>query len=153
MQETLEHQLRFPIDYHTRKIDLFFESSMSKFSILVFQNLVSHDYQHRRNHAGNRISVGWSAMRFSLHFSQEELKTYEHDYDLIIRQDFDETTYQVERFLQNQKQSYRKIREFILKELHSQSSSSSNDDGEVDSSSSDSGDSKSIAKKRLKSHS
>lgn len=82
------------------------------------------------------------------------MKEYEHDYNLIIRQDFDEITYQIDKLLQSQKQSYRKIREFILNELHSQSSSSSSEDGEIDSSSSSS-DSENLSsrqKKRLKSH-
>ncbi len=87
-------------------------------------------------------------------FSQQQLKAYEHDYDIIIRQDFDEITYQIDKFLQNQKRSYQKIREFILNELQSQSSSSSGEDGEIEStsSSSDSENLKPIPKKRLKSH-
>jgi hypothetical protein len=80
------------------------------------------------------------------------LKEYEHDYNLIIRQDFDEITYQIDKLLQSQKQSYRKIREFILNELRSQSSSSSSEDGEIDTSSSDSENLSSRQKKRLKSH-
>ncbi len=80
------------------------------------------------------------------------MKEYEHDYNLIIRQDFDEITYQIDKLLQSQKQSYRKIREFILNELRSQSSSSSSEDGEIDSSSSDSENLSSRQKKRLKSH-
>ncbi len=93
-------------------------------------------------------------MIFDLFFSQQQLKAYEHDYDIIIRQDFDEITYQIDKFLQNQKRSYQKIREFILNELQSQSSSSSGEDGEIEStsSSSDSENLKPIPKKRLKSH-
>ncbi len=88
-------------------------------------------------------------IQFCCLFSQQQLKEYEHDYNLIIRQDFDEITYQIDKFVRNQKQSYRKIRKFILNELRSQSSSSSSEDGEVDSSSSDS---ESFQRKRLKSH-
>ncbi|CAF2484381.1 unnamed protein product [Rotaria sp. Silwood2] len=90
--------------------------------------------------------------------SQQELKEYEHEYDLTIQKDFDEITYQIDKFLQNQKTSYKKLRKFILNELRSQSSSSSSDEGEIESTSSSS--LSSIIpenftfdhKKRLKSH-
>jgi hypothetical protein len=89
-------------------------------------------------------------------FSQQQLKDYEHDYDIIIRRDFDEITYQIDKFCQNQKRSYKKLQKYILDELQSQSSSSSNEDGQIEStsssSSSDSENYKSYQKKRLKSH-
>ena len=61
-------------------------------------------------------------------------------------------TYQIEKFIQNQKKSYKQVRKFILTELRSQSSSSSSEDGEIDSSSSsDSENRRYTQKKRLKS--
>ncbi len=88
-------------------------------------------------------------------FSQQQLKDYEREYDLVIRQDFDEITYQIDKFLQDQKQSYKKLRKFIVEEVRCQSSSSSSEDGEVESTSSSSSDSENTKyhhKKRLKSY-
>jgi hypothetical protein len=89
-------------------------------------------------------------------FSQQQLKDFEREYELIIRQDFDEITYQIDKFLQNQKRSYKKVRKLIHNELRSQSSSSSSEDGEINSTSSlsstDSENLRYIKKKRVKSH-
>ncbi|UJR37158.1 hypothetical protein I4U23_029868 [Adineta vaga] len=63
--------------------------------------------------------------------SQQQLKDYEHEYELIIRQDFDEMTSQIDEFLRNQMKSYKKIHRYLLDELHSQSSSSESEDGEI----------------------
>ncbi|CAF0880498.1 unnamed protein product [Adineta steineri] len=86
--------------------------------------------------------------------SQQQLKVYEREYDLIIRKTFDEITYEIEKFLQNQKQSYKKLQKYILTELQSESSSSSEEEGEITESklSSLSKNSKYYPKKRLKSH-
>ncbi|CAF1087032.1 unnamed protein product [Rotaria sp. Silwood1] len=70
--------------------------------------------------------------------SQQETKEYEHEYELIIQKDFDEITYQIDKFLQNQKKSYKKLRQFIINEIQTQSSSSSSDEGEIESTSSSS---------------
>ena len=90
-------------------------------------------------------------MKCSRDSSREQLKAFERDYDLIIRQDFDEMTYQIEKCLEQQNHSYKKIRQLFFK--HRRHSSDS-DEGEIDSrSSSDSENHRSNSKnKRLKSH-
>lgn len=90
----------------------------------------------------------------SFPFSQQQLKDYEQDYEIIIRRDFDEITYQIDKFLQNQDQSYKKVQKFLINQLRSQlsssSSSSSEEDGELDSSPTSTLNS--VKKKRIKSH-
>lgn len=51
------------------------------------------------------------------HCSEEQLKELEAEYDLIIRRDFDEISYQVDRFLRTQVKSYRKLQQLIADEL------------------------------------
>ena len=38
--------------------------------------------------------------------SQQQLKQFEHDYDMIIRQDFDEITYQIDKYLRKFKEYF-----------------------------------------------
>ncbi|CAF0992607.1 unnamed protein product [Adineta ricciae] len=85
--------------------------------------------------------------------SQQQLKGYEDEYEVIIRQDLDEITYQLDRFLRSQSKTYKKLQHYILNELQSQSSSSENEEGEVVSNCSFSSDSEahnSRQTKRLK---
>jgi hypothetical protein len=49
-----------------------------------------------------------------LFFSQQQLKDLEQEYDLIIRKDFDEITYQIDKYLQNQQKTYKKLHKLIL---------------------------------------
>ncbi|CAM2727200.1 unnamed protein product [Rotaria socialis] len=65
--------------------------------------------------------------------SQQQLKDYENEYDLIIQQDSDEITYQIDKFLENQKRCYKELRKFILNEIRSQTNSSSSEDDEMNS--------------------
>jgi hypothetical protein len=91
-----------------------------------------------------------------LFFSQLQFKDYEHEYDLIIHQDFDEITYQIDRFLHTQQKSYKKLRKFILVELRLQSSSSSSSEDEeieLPSPSNSENLQNNPLKKRLKTHS
>ncbi|CAF0806411.1 unnamed protein product [Rotaria sordida] len=142
----------FLVNHHNRIIENEFRTS----TLIPNQLLdLSSESQHRISSPFN-IQQSDNNIESSLTSSQQELKDYEHEYDLIIRKDFDEITYQIDKFLQNQKKSYKKLRQFILNELHSQSSSSSSDEGEIESSSSESSIiPENIAynhKKRLRSH-
>jgi hypothetical protein len=49
-----------------------------------------------------------------LFFSQQELKELEQEYDLIIQKDFDEITYQIDKYFQKQKKTYKKLHKLIL---------------------------------------
>ncbi|CAF4489967.1 unnamed protein product [Rotaria sp. Silwood2] len=49
-----------------------------------------------------------------LSFSQQQLKDLEQEYGLIIQKDFDEITYQIDKYLHKQQQTYKKLRELIL---------------------------------------
>lgn len=81
------------------------------------------------------------------------MKGYENEYGLVIRRDLDEITYQVDRFLQNQRKSYKQLRKYIIDEISVHTSSSSSDEDEVHSrsSSSKSENLKTYTKKRVKS--
>lgn len=48
------------------------------------------------------------------YFSQQKLKDLEQEYDLIIRKDFDEVTYQIDKYLHRQQQTYKKLHKLIL---------------------------------------
>lgn len=47
-------------------------------------------------------------------FSQQQLKDLEKEYDLVIRKDFDEITYQIDKYLQNQQKTYKKLCQLIF---------------------------------------
>lgn len=79
-----------------------------------------------------RIEIGFEEILFS----QEQLKAFERDYEVIIRRDFDEITYQIDKFLGEQNRSYKKIRQVISKDRHH----SSSNENESDSSSSSNSD-------------
>ena len=89
-------------------------------------------------------------IKISFCFSQQQLKDYEDEYELIIRQDLDEITYQVDKFLRSQSKTYKKLRQYILDELQSQSSSSENEEGEIVSNCSSSSDSQAHKSRQTK---
>jgi hypothetical protein len=47
-------------------------------------------------------------------FSQQELKDLEQEYNLVIQKDFDEITYQIDKYLQKQREKYKKLHKLIL---------------------------------------
>jgi len=49
-----------------------------------------------------------------LFFSQQELKDLEQEYNLVIQKDFDEITYQIDKYLQKQREKYKKLHKLIL---------------------------------------
>ncbi|CAF4273083.1 unnamed protein product [Rotaria sp. Silwood2] len=53
-------------------------------------------------------------MRDFFHPCQQQLKDLEQEYGLIIQKDFDEITYQIDKYLHKQQQTYKKLRELIL---------------------------------------
>ena len=63
--------------------------------------------------------------------SEEQLKSVDDEYGVMIRQDFEEITYQVDAFRRSQKQSYRKLRQWFVDELRLLSPSSSDEEGEI----------------------
>lgn len=112
---------------------------------------VNDDFPHPRIRQPNRAGTFQPNERLinEIFFSQEQLKAFERDYDVIIRRDCDEITYQIEKFLDEQNQSYKKIRQLMSKS-HQHSSTS---EDESDSSSSNSENPRSIpTPKRFKSH-
>ncbi|CAF1059519.1 unnamed protein product [Rotaria sordida] len=67
------------------------------------------------NHSQNQnLSESNTTSTPSQSTSQQQLKDLEQEYDLIIRKDFNEITYQIDKYLQKQQQTYKKLRKLIL---------------------------------------
>ena len=49
-----------------------------------------------------------------IYFSQQQIKEFEQEYEIIIQKDFDEITYQMDKYLENQEKTYKKLHKFIL---------------------------------------
>ena len=74
-------------------------------------------YLNQYNYSGRWVLVVFFFLWFIIFFffcSQQQLKDIEKEYDLIIQKDFDEITYQIDKYLQNQQKTYKKLDKLIF---------------------------------------
>ncbi|CAF0967874.1 unnamed protein product [Rotaria sp. Silwood1] len=102
----------FRSSYPERRIDTIQHSSSTSYqSISNTTNPYSNHSQNQNLSESNTTTVPLQST------SQQQLKDLEQEYGLIIRKDFDEITYQIDKYLYKQQETYKKLHKLILSSM------------------------------------